>query len=448
MTRPSTEAIDATERQQPRRSVASIVGDTLLNLAAVGGVVCIVLVILATCFNITLIMFKTGSMSPTIPTGSLALVREIPASDIAVGDVVTVDRAGQLPVTHRVTSVSGGVDTAGPQRTITMQGDANRSEDPEPYTVSTVRLVLASVPGLAYLVVWLSNPWVLGGLTLSCSALVMWAFWPRSDRKRPPGGEGGAGGGGRPAPRRRSAAAGADGAGPRPARHAALRCSPVALLLGAGLAIGGAAPAHAEPTVDVIAGEAVVLTSIGDPSAMRSLTPGRSTPWEVGITTKPEATPGSIDVTMVGSGSTELGLVMAVDACSVRWTAAGCVGTVTHLFDEMAVPVDGVERAVLSMRSTEAWWLKFDVRMPSGAAVANASVALTVTAEGIGDDVSVSPGPITTLPRTGASIEFAVWAAAGAILIGLVGAWFGALRQHSRSAKRTTILRADDATAG
>ncbi|SMQ73891.1 signal peptidase, endoplasmic reticulum-type [Plantibacter sp. VKM Ac-1784] len=433
MTRPSTEAIDATERQQPRRSVASIVGSTLLNLAAVGGVVCIVLVILATCFNITLIMFKTGSMSPTIPTGSLALVREIPASDIAVGDVVTVDRAGQLPVTHRVTSVTGGVDTAGPQRTITMQGDANLSEDPEPYTVSTVRIVLASVPGLAYLVVWLSNPWVLAGLTLSCSALVMWAFWPRSDRKRPPGDSGGTGENGRAASRRRSTTA--DGAGPRPARHAALRCSPVALLLGAGLAIGGSAPAQAEPTVDVIAGEAVVLTSIGDPSAMRSLAPGRSTPWEVGISTKPEATPGSIDVTMVGSGSPELGLVMVVDACSVQWTAAGCVGTITHLFDEMAVPVDGVERAVLSMRSSEAWWLKFDVRMPSGAAVANASVALTVTAEGIGDDVSVSPGPITTLPRTGASIEFAVWTAAGAILIGLVGAWFGALRQHSRSAR-------------
>ncbi|MBD8535914.1 hypothetical protein, partial [Plantibacter sp. CFBP 13570] len=240
---------------------------------------------------------------------------------------------------------------------------------------------------------------------------------------------------GRAASRRRSSTAGADGTGPRPARHAALRYAPVAIVLGAGLAIGGAVPAQAEPTVDVIAGEAVVLTSIGDPSAMRSLTPGRSTPWEVGIRTKPEATPGSIDVTMVGSGSPELGLVMVVDACSVRWTAAGCVGTVAHLFDEMAVPVDGVERAVLSMRSSEAWWLKFDVRMPSGAAVANASVALTVTAEGIGDDVSVSPGPITTLPRTGASIEFAVWTAAGAILIGLVGAWFGALRQHSRSAR-------------
>ena len=50
-------------------------------------------------------MFKTGSMSPTITAGSVALVREIPASEINVGDVVTVDREDALPVTHRVTSI-------------------------------------------------------------------------------------------------------------------------------------------------------------------------------------------------------------------------------------------------------------------------------------------------------------------------------------------------------
>ncbi|WP_235526872.1 signal peptidase I [Plantibacter sp. Leaf314] len=428
MTRTLADTIDVTGRQRPRRSVASVVGSTLLNLAALGGVVCIVLVILATCFNITLIMFKTGSMSPTIPTGSLALVREIPASDIRVGDVVTVDRPGQLPVTHRVTSVTdGGEGAPGSQRLITMQGDANLSEDPEPYRVETVRIVLGSVPGLAAIVIWFSNPWVLGGLTLACSVLVGWAFWPRSGRNDPPGGTGG---------RRTPAAPAAKAPNRRPARHAALRSTPLAVVLGTGLALGAAAgPAHAEPQVDVVSGEAVVLTSVGDPTAMQNLGPGRSTPWQVGIHTKPAATPGSIDVSMVGSGSSALGLVMEVDACSVRWTSAGCEGTTTHLFDEMPVPVDGVERAVLSMRSTEAWWVRFDVRMPAGAAAADASVALTLMADGIGDDVSVSASPMTTLPRTGANVEFAIWAAAGAVILGLVGAWTGALRQRARLAK-------------
>ncbi|MGK9147396.1 signal peptidase I [Plantibacter flavus] len=422
---------DVAERQRPRRSAASIVGGTLLNVAAVGGVICIVLVILAYCFNITLIMFKTGSMSPTIPTGSLALVREIPASDISVGDVVTVDRAGQLPVTHRVTSVTGD---RGTERTITLKGDANLSEDPAPYVVSTVRIVLASVPGLAYVVIWFSNPWVLAGLTLGCSALVMWAFWPRAGRKRPPGSSGGTGvhGGGS----RTDGAASSQSRQPgqRPARHAAARNTAVAVVLGAGLTVAGvAAPASAEPQEKVVAGEAVVLTAIGDASVMQSLTPGASAPWEVGITTRPQAGPGSIDVTLAGAGSAALGLVMVVDSCTVRWTSAGCAGTSTRLLDEEPVPVDGVARALLSMPSDQARWVRFDVTMPASAEVVDASVALTVTANGIGDDVSVSPGPISSLPSTGANLGFAVWAAAGAIVFGLVGAWIGRLRQRART---------------
>jgi signal peptidase len=158
-----------------KRTVGSMVGGTLLNLAAVGGVVCIIAVIAAFAFNISLIMFKTGSMSPTIPTGSLAVVRQIPASEIRVGDVVTVERAGKLPISHRVRTVASA---GGEVRVVTLRGDANPSDDPQPYTVSHVRRVLWSVPGLAYAVAAVSRPSVLGGVTLAAAALVTWAFWP------------------------------------------------------------------------------------------------------------------------------------------------------------------------------------------------------------------------------------------------------------------------------
>ena len=108
-----------------------MIGDVLLWVASIGGVICILVVIAAVVFHVTLIMFKTGSMEPTIPTGSLAVVHEIPASEIAVGDIVTVDRPGQLPVTHRVTSVAGTGET----RTITLRGDANPTDDVAPYVV-------------------------------------------------------------------------------------------------------------------------------------------------------------------------------------------------------------------------------------------------------------------------------------------------------------------------
>jgi signal peptidase len=152
-----------------------VVGNVLLTIAAIGGLACIVLVVLSMAFDITLLMFKTGSMSPTIPQGSLAVVREIPASEVEVGDVVTVARESNLPVTHRVTSI---VDAGANARIITMRGDANRADDPVPYTVSSVRTVLVSVPGLAYVVAAMSSPVALGLIAFGAAALVTWAFWP------------------------------------------------------------------------------------------------------------------------------------------------------------------------------------------------------------------------------------------------------------------------------
>ncbi len=158
--------------------------DALLWCAAAGGVVCIVLVVLALVADITLILFRTGSMSPTIPAGAVAVVQRVPASEIEVGDVVTVDRPGDLPVTHRVTSVlPGAVED---ERIITMRGDANADDDPFPYTVDSVRVVLFSAAGAASVVVALGDPVVLGGLTVGATALVVWAFWPRSRRSPAP----------------------------------------------------------------------------------------------------------------------------------------------------------------------------------------------------------------------------------------------------------------------
>ncbi|PRB08947.1 signal peptidase I [Microbacterium sp. MYb64] len=168
-----------------RRSTArGVLSEVLLWVAALAGLICIVLVVLAFTAHITLIMFRTGSMSPTIPAGSVAIVQQIQAGQVHVGDVVTVDRPGQLPVTHRVRAVEDGASSA--QRLITLRGDANAQDDPAPYPVSTVRIVRFAIPGLAPVIVAFGNPFVLGGLTLGATALVIWAFWPRTgghDRK-------------------------------------------------------------------------------------------------------------------------------------------------------------------------------------------------------------------------------------------------------------------------
>lgn len=165
------------QRRRPARRIAALAVDAALWLAALAGAACIGLVVLAHTSGITLMMFSTGSMAPTIPAGSVAVVQRVPASEIDVGDVVTVDRAGQLPVTHRVTSIAAG--GAPDERVITMRGDANEHDDPHPYVVSTVRAVRWSLPGLAGAIVWLGDPLVLAGITVAAALVVGWAFWPR-----------------------------------------------------------------------------------------------------------------------------------------------------------------------------------------------------------------------------------------------------------------------------
>ena len=62
-----------------------------------------------------------------------------------------------------------------------MKGDANEAKDPEPYTADTVRRVMFSIPGVAPTIQQFRDPFVLGGITIAASLLVVWAFWPRRE---------------------------------------------------------------------------------------------------------------------------------------------------------------------------------------------------------------------------------------------------------------------------
>lgn len=178
-----TTAASAPPPDEPaRRSVtrlASILLDGVLTLAAVGGALCAVLVVLTLVFDVGLTLVRPGSMNPAIPENSVAVVREVSPSAVGAGDVVTVDRAGSLPVVHRVTSVESLYNG---QWQLTLQGEANPAPAPDAYTVSTVRIVLFSVPGLARPIAALGSPYVLGGIMLAVAAVASWALWPRKSR--------------------------------------------------------------------------------------------------------------------------------------------------------------------------------------------------------------------------------------------------------------------------
>lgn len=393
------------------RGAGKILGDAVLSLAAFGGFVCVLLVIAAFAFNVSLIMFKTGSMSPTIPAGSLSLVQEIPATEIKVGDVVTVDRPAALPITHRVTSVADGPSHA--ERIITMKGDANEAEDPFPYTVDTVRIVLASAPNLAYGIVWLSNPWVMAVLTLGASGLVTWAFWPRdlpsqdSDEQEDP----------LPLPEQSSSGS-QSGLG--------MLVTPLAL----GLALGSPVQAVAE---EVITSDHLTLTSIGNREAMSQLAPGEPVQWQVGVTAA-ESEPGEVRVELVGNGNPGLRLHSTIRSCDRRWVEGTCAGETYQLLVPGPVAVDGTIRRLISMPVAEERWLLFDLWLPEDSVpAAGGSVQLEVHASGSGDEIAVSPGPVGPLAATGSNPLLPLFAAFGSVALGLALAGVArARRRRSR----------------
>lgn len=130
-------------------------GRAALALAAVLGGLCLVAALAAAVLDLRPLVFRSGSMAPSIQTGDLAVAQTVPASDLAVGDVVSVETASGARVTHRIMTVTHrGDDTA----TLALQGDANPGVDPVPYDVETADRVVATIPHAGRVVAWFSGP--------------------------------------------------------------------------------------------------------------------------------------------------------------------------------------------------------------------------------------------------------------------------------------------------
>ncbi|MBY6320887.1 signal peptidase I [Rhodococcoides kroppenstedtii] len=156
--------------------------DRALSVVAVLGALCVAFALCTTAFSLTPLVFRSGSMEPAIPTGSLAVAREVPASDVAEGDVVSVLRSDGSRITHRVARVES---VFGDTATLILQGDANDAPDADPYVVADIDRVVGHVPVLGYAASWLATPvaWVIGAL-LAAGLVVLIV---RPDAPRPSG---------------------------------------------------------------------------------------------------------------------------------------------------------------------------------------------------------------------------------------------------------------------
>lgn len=162
-----------------------------LNVASIIGAVAILWFLLSLLLGWSLVLFKTGSMAPTYPTGAAAVAIPVAADAIEPGDVVTVPRsAGGLPVTHRVVSVTDPATGDG-VRELVLKGDDNATPDLEVYRVAEADKVVVGVPYLGYAVTLLAQPKTLAILTTVLAALTVWVFWPRGEDDEEADAEGG-----------------------------------------------------------------------------------------------------------------------------------------------------------------------------------------------------------------------------------------------------------------
>lgn len=122
------------------------------------------------------LVVRSGSMSPTIPTGSVVFYKKVNAASVKVGDVIVFDKPGQAneKVTHRVYKISNGANG----RYFTTKGDANGTPDDwqvpavgtgwvAAFHVPTLGYALAALQStLARLLLLLVPALALGGITL------------------------------------------------------------------------------------------------------------------------------------------------------------------------------------------------------------------------------------------------------------------------------------------
>lgn len=187
--------------------IRRITGTAVTTVLVVAAVALAAWFVFAGSAGATLIVFRTGSMAPSMPQGAVAATLPVQASELEVGDVITVQRAGEsVPVTHRIIEIgplqerpenaadiraaapdTGPPDLTSPHaRQISMQGDDNSTPDHLPYALTDARKVIFSVPYLGAVLMLVQSPLGMGLVILGVGGLVTWAFWPRPPAPRTP----------------------------------------------------------------------------------------------------------------------------------------------------------------------------------------------------------------------------------------------------------------------
>jgi signal peptidase I len=122
----------------------------------------------------------SGSMEPTIPTGSLLVTKPVDVDSLDEGDVVTM-HIGNDFLTHRI------VDTTAPgdPNALVTRGDANNANDAPVQRDWVVGVPVVSVPYVGQVLVWSQSGTGMLGVLLTPLLLMLAGAGLRSGAGRP-----------------------------------------------------------------------------------------------------------------------------------------------------------------------------------------------------------------------------------------------------------------------
>lgn len=158
--------------------------ESALWFGALVGLLAVAAGIAAVVVNASFLVFRSGSMSPAIDTGALAVARPVEAQDVRPGDIVSVQSSDGSRITHRVVSST----VRGDEASLVLQGDANSTPDREVYVIHTAERIGWSVPYAGYVVAYALTPAGLAGIGSLCAALFLVAPADPVGPRQGPGG--------------------------------------------------------------------------------------------------------------------------------------------------------------------------------------------------------------------------------------------------------------------
>ena len=123
------------------KKITHILSNISYILILVYGIVCIPIL-----FKYHPLVVLSGSMEPTCPVGSIIYYKEVPQSELKIGDVVTFTNVDNQYVSHRIVNIDGD--------DVSTRGDANNTIDANTIKLSDIKgkVQRVYIPYLGYYV--------------------------------------------------------------------------------------------------------------------------------------------------------------------------------------------------------------------------------------------------------------------------------------------------------